>query len=139
LDDTLAFAGFNIPRLERFCATNFWDTNAGTSFLVPDHVLQLIVDHLRLTGVIKETFASTVIKVEEMVSCTVLLYAKAFSGYEIPSFKFIVAVLHFPSARTIIRLAFLPPVKLARETGIFAWCQITVNYSYQMLRTDLGQ
>ena len=68
LDYALAFAGFNIPRLERFCATNFWDTNAGTSFLVPDHVLQLIVDHLRLTGVIKEAFASAVIKVEEMVS-----------------------------------------------------------------------
>jgi hypothetical protein len=68
LDYALAFAGFNIPRLERFCATNFWNTNAGTSFLVPDHVLQLIVDHLRLTGVIKEAFASAVIKVEEMVS-----------------------------------------------------------------------
>jgi hypothetical protein len=53
LDYALALAGFNIPRLERFCAASFWDTNAGTSFLVPDHVLQLIMDHLRLTGVIK--------------------------------------------------------------------------------------
>jgi hypothetical protein len=122
LDHTLAFAGFNIPRLERFCAANFWDANAGTRFLVPNHALKLIVDNLGITSVIYETFTGAVIEVEVVIDRTVLLDTQAFSGNDIPRLKLIVAVLQFPPARAILRRSFSPPVELAWEADICAWC-----------------
>jgi len=92
LNHALAFTGFNIPRLERFCAAKFWDADAWTRFLVPNHALKLIVDHLGVTSVINEAFARAVIEVEVIIDCTVLLDTQAFSGNEIPSRELIVAV-----------------------------------------------
>jgi len=122
LDDTLAFAGFNIPRLERFCAANFWDANARTRFLVPNHALKLIVDNFGVTSVIYETFTGAVIEVEVTICRTVLLDTQAFSSNDIPSLKLIVALLQFPPARAILRRSFSPPVELAWEADIFACC-----------------
>jgi len=80
------------------------------------------VDHLGVTRVINEAFARTVIEVEVMIDCTVLLDTQAFSSNDIPSLKLIVALLQFPPARAILRRSFSPPVELAWEADIFAWC-----------------
>ena len=92
LDHALAFAGLNIPRLERCCAAKFRGANAGTRFLVPNHALNFIVGNLGVTSVINDAFAGAVIEVEVMIDCTVLLDTQAFSGNEIPSRELIVAV-----------------------------------------------
>ena len=80
------------------------------------------MDNLGVTSVINEAFACAVIEVEVMVDCTILLDTQAFSGNDIPSHELIVAVLQCPPARTILRRSFRPPVELAWETGILAWC-----------------
>jgi hypothetical protein len=80
------------------------------------------VDILGITSVIYETFTGAVIEVEVVIDRTVLLDTQAFSGNDIPRLKLIVAVLQFPPARAILRRSFSPPVELAWEADICAWC-----------------
>jgi hypothetical protein len=101
ISPTLLDDAFTATSLDAPCLTNgtlFWYTSAFAKGLVPHH--NLGVNGWAVVSLVALTAA--VVEIEMVVVFASLLHTQALTVDSVPCFECVVAVLHFPSASTVI-------------------------------------